>query len=126
MSADSPVSFGDNVRVVSTPETEAAGLAGRSGQVYGETTPSSTGVEVIGDLASDFAINVYFEDLSQGFWLAPQLLEFIDHAPGTEMHLDGSPVKSVRQPDGSWVEVPAQPRRSGWLVRFLRRLSGRT
>ena len=126
MSADSPVSFGDNVRVVATPETEAAGLAGRSGQVYGETTPSSTGVDVIGELASDFAINVYFDDLSQGFWLAPQLLEFIDHAPGTEMQLDGSPVKSVRQPDGSWVEVPVQPRRSGWLVRLLRRLSGRT
>ena len=42
------VSFGDNVRVVRTRETEALGVAGRVGQVFGYTTPSITGVVVVG------------------------------------------------------------------------------
>jgi hypothetical protein len=54
------VSFGDNVRINSTPETEALGVAGRIGQVYGYPTPSVTGVAVIGDAGGDYAINVYF------------------------------------------------------------------
>lgn len=43
-----PISFGDNVRVRSTDLSESVGLAGLAGQVYGETTPSKTGVELIG------------------------------------------------------------------------------
>ena len=40
------ISFGDNVRVLTTQLTTALGLAGLTGAVYGETTPSDTGVEV--------------------------------------------------------------------------------
>ena len=36
--------FGDKVRVRTVPATEALGVAGRIGQIYGETTPSITGV----------------------------------------------------------------------------------
>ena len=39
--------FGDNVRVVTTPETSKLNLAGLTGRVDGWTTPSVTGVEVI-------------------------------------------------------------------------------
>src|SRR5882672_11512948 len=55
-------SFGDNVRIRSSVETISNGVAGLVGQVYGQTTPSVTGVEVIGKLESDYAINVFFED----------------------------------------------------------------
>ena len=72
--------FGDKVRIRSSVETESRGVAGLSGQVYGQTTPSVTGVDVIGELASDYAINVYFEDRQESFWFAPSLVEFIDHA----------------------------------------------
>lgn len=48
MQSTSNISFGDNVRVRSTLETEALGMAGHVGQVYGETTPSVTGMAVVG------------------------------------------------------------------------------
>ena len=53
-----PVSFGDNVRVVDSEQTRALKVSGLTGQVYGETTPSITGVEVIRELKSDTAVNV--------------------------------------------------------------------
>ena len=52
------------------------------GQVYGETTPSVTGIEVVGNLRDDFAINVFFESRDTSYWFAPELLEFLDHAEG--------------------------------------------
>ena len=55
------ISFGDNVRVASTPLTVSLGLACLKGQVYGETTPSVTGVAVVGGAAADYAINVQLE-----------------------------------------------------------------
>lgn len=48
------ISFDDNVRVLKTGETQAAGVAGFIGQVYGETTPSITSVNVIGDVTDDY------------------------------------------------------------------------
>jgi hypothetical protein len=98
------ISFGDNVRVLATPDTVERALAGETGQVYGETTPSSTGVEVIGKLAEDYAINVYFEKRSESFWFAAQLLELVDHAPGTVITLKGVAKKWTRSADGSWIE----------------------
>ncbi len=103
------ISFGDNVRVRSTPDTVARGLAGRVGQVSGETTPSVTGIPVIGTPASDYALHVDF-DPDEDLWFAPELLEFIDHAPGTTVQLDGVPKKWTRQEDGSWAEEPAPAR----------------
>jgi hypothetical protein len=43
--------FADRVRIKASKETEALGLAGRLRQIYGWTTPSVTGVSVIGSTA---------------------------------------------------------------------------
>lgn len=111
------ICYGDNVRIRRTPETERLGIAESIGNVYGETTPSETRVEVIGELRSDYALNVYFEALQKSYWFAPHMLEFVDHAPGTEVHVHGSPFKSVRQRDGSWKDVPIEPGLPGAAAR---------
>ncbi len=98
------ISFGDNVRVRVTVETTSAGVAGLEGHVYGETTPSVTGVEVFGDLKSDLALHVHCEARDDGLWFAPDLLELVDHAPGTEIRIKGVDKKWARTPDGEWVE----------------------
>ena len=94
--------FGDHVRIRTTEETERLGLAGREGIVFGWTTPSVTGVEVIGAPAEDYAINVNFDDPDEGFWFADDLVEFIDHAAGQVMSLDGIDLEWVRLPNGEW------------------------
>lgn len=99
-----PLTFGDTVRVRATAETESIGLAGLTGSVYGETTPSVTDVEVIGEDPDDFAINVFFDDLDEAKWFAPDLLDFIDHGAGAEIEIDGVAGKFVRSDDGEWVE----------------------
>ncbi|HYX28604.1 MAG TPA: hypothetical protein VE863_08560 [Pyrinomonadaceae bacterium] len=101
--ADSPT-LGDNVRICAAPETEAKGLDGLAGQVYGQTTPSVTGVEVIGELTSDYAINVFFADRNESFWFAAKLIEFIDHGAGTEVTLKGVDKKWIRTATGEWLE----------------------
>jgi hypothetical protein len=120
MTAD--ICYGDNVRIRRTPETERLGIAESIGNVYGETTPSETNVEVIGPLRSDYALNVYFDSLKKSYWLAPEMLEFVEHAPGTEVHVHGSPFKSVRQRDGSWKDVPIEPVADTWFSRLIGRL----
>ena len=117
-------SFGDNVRIVTTPLTAERGLAGAAGEVHGETTPSVTKVEVIGVLTSDYALNVYFADRHEGFWFAPELVEFVDHAPGSTMSLDlpGGRKTWRRAADGEWIEetgapaAPAPPKRRWWKL----------
>jgi hypothetical protein len=96
------ISFGDKVRVASTSLTVSLGLAGLTGQVYGETTPSVTGVEVIGGSAADYAINVQLDGRDEPLWFAPDLLEFVDHAPGTEIVIGNK--RLVRRASGEWVE----------------------
>jgi hypothetical protein len=96
------ISFGDNVRIVSTRLTQKLGLAGLFGQVYGETRPSVTGVQVFGETADDYAINVQIEDRPDAVWFAPQLLEFMHHAPGTEIVIGTK--RLVRTASGEWVE----------------------
>ena len=59
------ITFGDNVKILSSPETDKIGLSGKTGQVYGETTPSSTSVTVIGELTDDYAINVSVDDAGE-------------------------------------------------------------
>ncbi len=98
------ISFGDTVRVRKTDLTTKAGLAELTGSVYGETTPSVTDVDVIGELTEDYAINVYFEDKGQDAWFGADLLEFIDHGEGTEIRLDGVDKKWTRAEDGTWIE----------------------
>ena len=89
--------------------TEAAGIAGRTGQVYGETRPSSSGVprnEIIGELSEDYAVNVHFDELNKSVWLTRDLLEFVDHAPGTQITAGG--VTRVRAENGQWIETRAK------------------
>jgi hypothetical protein len=100
-----PISFGDRVRVRETPATRAAGLAGLVGNVHGETTPSVTGVEVVGTLQQDHALNVHFEERDGTFWFNSEDLEFVDHAPGTTITLKGVERKWVRTESGTWEEV---------------------
>ena len=57
MVGNGPIGFGDNVRVRSTPNTRDCPVAGLVGKVLGETTPSVTGVQVIGELKTDYALN---------------------------------------------------------------------
>ena len=101
------ISFGDNVLVRGVPETIRLGLAGLSGQVYGETTPSVTGVAVVGGVQDDHAINVFLKERNEALWFAPDLLEFVDHAPGTEIMLTGVPKKWTRTERGEWIEEAA-------------------
>ena len=111
------ISYGDNVRVLRTAETERLGVAELIGNVYGETNPSESQVNVIGETTSDYALNVYFESLDKAYWLAPQLLEFVSHAPGTEVFVHGSAFKSVHQRDGTWKKVPLNPQQPTSRIR---------
>ena len=106
------ISFGDNVRISNSQETEALGLAGKKGQVYGETTPSVTGVKVIGKTEDDYALNVSIEGMDQEFWFAHDLLEFIDHGAGTEIIIGNH--RAVRRADGSWEESLVSPPKKWW------------
>lgn len=119
---DQPIGFGDNVRVVTTADTESLGVAGLVGSVYGHTTPSVTGAEVVGEITDDVAFNVHFDELNADFWFAPELLEFVDHGAGTEFTLDGAPKKWTRNADGGWDETDTtsddQPKR-GFFARLF-------
>ncbi len=110
---NSPIQFGDNVRVLDTPETQAAGVAGLIGSIYGETTPSVTNVEVIGELVNDFALNVQPED-GDGFWIVLDLVELIDHGADTEIVIGNH--KTVRQADGTWKEVASNSKKPWWKI----------
>lgn len=103
---DQRISFGDNVRIRDTPATQAAGVAGLTGPVHGETTPSVTGVEVIGEPDGDYAIAVHFEERGEALWFAPDLLEFVDHGAGAEITIKGVDRKWTRTESGEWEESP--------------------
>jgi hypothetical protein len=99
------IGFGDQVRVLATGETEVAGIAGLEGEVHGLTTPSVSGVEVVGGAPDDSALHVYFGGKPEGRWIRPDLLELLHHNAGAEMTVQGSRVKFVRRADGGWDEV---------------------
>ena len=98
--------FADRVRIKRTDETQRLGLAGREGQVFGWTTPSVTGVPVIGPTDDDSAVNVHFDELDEEFWFSHDLVEHIDNAAGTVISLDGQDTEWVRLPNGDWQERP--------------------
>jgi hypothetical protein len=97
------VEIGDTVRILSAPETTAASYANRSGTCYGFTTPSVTGVEVIGSALEDDALNIHFDDGSSA-WFARSLVAFGDVNPGQTMRIGQK--WFVRTPDGDWIESP--------------------
>lgn len=101
------ISFGDTVRVRATTVTKDAGLSDLVGTACGETTPSVTGVDVIGEPEADYAINVYFENKGAGVWFDPRLLQFVDHGAGAEFKIEGVAQKWVRSEDGEWIENSA-------------------
>ena len=98
--------FGDRVRIKDNEATRGLELSGREGQVFGYTTPSITGVSVIGSPTEDYAINVHFEEIEGKYWFATDLLELVDHGPGTVVTLEGQDREWVRLPSGEWVERP--------------------
>jgi hypothetical protein len=93
----------DRVRVRQTSESVRLGLAGLVGQVLGDTTPSATGVEVIGNPSTDKAYNVSIQGQSSDLWFAPEQVELVDHAPGTDIRIGNA--RLVREADGSWREM---------------------
>ena len=106
------ITFGDNVRILSSPETDDRGLAGKVGQVYGETTPSVTSVDVIGEIVEDYAINVSIEELGAEYWFSPKLLELIDQGEGTAITIGN--YRAVRNAYGSWDESEIKPTKKWW------------
>jgi hypothetical protein len=109
-----PARLGDAVRIVSTPETERAGVAGLVGSVCGETKPSASGVSVIGGAADDFALEVHFEERKESHWFPLELVQFVDQEGGAR--------GPVRKETGKWHERDLP--RSLWQ-RVFARLRGR-
>jgi hypothetical protein len=104
--AEALIQFGDRVRILPDASTEARGLAGKVGTVYGQTTPSATNPDVIGAPLKDYAVSVFIEDVQEQFWFAEQLLEVLDHGAGCVARLDGVDKEWVRNTEGSWDERP--------------------
>jgi hypothetical protein len=96
------IASGDNVSIVDAPPTRQSGHATLVGVCYGMTTPSVTGVEVLGDAFDDVAVNVHFEnDAVPDAWFAPELVTLVDHAVGSRATVgDRAFVKTA---DGEWV-----------------------
>jgi hypothetical protein len=111
------ISFGDNVRIVRSDATTASGHADLSGVCYGLTTPSVTGVEVIGNAPDDAALNVHFDDEGiEDAWFSPELVQLIDHAAGSRATVGGR--EFVKGSDGRWTDVtPGKTSRRKWFRR---------
>ncbi len=107
--AESNVGMFTNVRIKATPVTSARNLAGRIGEVRGETTPSVTGIDVIGTPAEDYAVNVFFEELDEGYWFSNDLVEFVEHSVGAIAALDGIDKQWVKNAQGGWDEISTGP-----------------
>ncbi|QLC23005.1 hypothetical protein HFP51_12900 [Parasphingopyxis sp. CP4] len=98
--------FMDRAKIKKSEETDRRGLAGLEGHIYGWTTPSVTGVDVIGAQDEDFAINVFIETLDEDFWFTKDLVEVLGPEVGAVFSLDASENENVRLPDGSWKQRP--------------------
>ena len=105
-----PITMGDRVRVLATPETEAAGFARLEGVVDGQTIPgTSEEGRIIGPLLEDYAVNVFFPDRDEQVWFAEQLLVYAGDAPGGEVWLKGRTRGWRRRDDGNWDEIAVAP-----------------
>jgi len=110
------IDIGARLRVTDTDETRRGGWAGLTGDCWGVTTPSITEVEVIGGPA-DQAFHVHFDsDTIADAWFHPDLVEYVDHAPGAEITIGGD--RWLREPTGEWrpmkVSASPQPHRRWW------------
>lgn len=97
----------DSAKVRSTPLTAAAGYADAEGTIYGVTTVSVTGVEVVGQPEDDTAINVDFGGRMPAAWFQPSLIE-VTGRPATTISVGSA--KLARTEGGDWREV----RRPWW------------
>jgi hypothetical protein len=70
------------------------------GTVNGVTTPSVTGVEVLGPAVGDRAFSVHTEDGDRAIWLPLDALEFVDHAEGTTVRIGRKNL--LRSRNGRW------------------------
>jgi len=95
------VEVGDIVRILSAPETVAAGYADRTGTCYGFTTPSMSEADVIGPAVEDDALSIHFDDGSSA-WFARSLVAFVDVGSGQIMRIGKK--WFVRTPGGDWIE----------------------
>ena len=112
------IAFGDHVRIVDDDTSRQSGHAGCAGVCYGATTPSATGVDVIGDSRDDVALNVYFEESGTDAWFAPDLVALVDHAEGSTATVgDATFIKGA---DGSWARV-SNPDEAASAKRWFRR-----
>lgn len=104
------ITFGDKVRIRSSSATEALGIAGQTGIVYGSTTPTVTGVSVIGNPVEDYAISVALDGRNDQLWFANDLLDFVDHQIGTTVTIAGR--RLIRGENGEWREVKSPSKKS--------------
>jgi len=104
--------FGNKVKIKTSPETEKKGLAGKVGEIFGQTTPSMMDFEIIGILKEDVAINVHLEELDESFWFAKDLLEHVDNGQGAEITLEGIDKKWIKGANGEWIEDESSPKRN--------------
>lgn len=88
--------------MLKAPETLAAGCADQVGKCYGFTTPSITGVAVVGSGAEDKALSVTFDD-GTSVWIAPSLVVVIDVGAGQTATVGDR--RLVRLPTGEWVDA---------------------
>lgn len=96
------IQFGDIAKIKFNQDTEKLGVAGLTGSIYGETKPSISNVEIIGVSTEDFALNIYIEEKRVDYWFPREYLEFISHAPGTDLKIGDS--NFIRKENGEWVE----------------------
>lgn len=113
------IGFGDRVRIEEVDATILSGHSGRVGDCYGMTTPSETGVEVIGDTAEDVALNVHFEaeDVPDA-WFAPEVVALVGHPEGSRAVVGDQAF--VMDASGSWRPEGnggAEPTRRRWFRR---------
>jgi len=101
------ITFGDNVRVLSSPVMDAAGHSGRIGQCWGFTTPSATGMDAVDGPAEDIALSIHLED--EAFldaFFRPEDLERAEHIGPLSANLGTSST-------GAYVESAAVRRSVG-------------
>ena len=95
--------IGDRVRIARSSETAELGWAAREGIYYGFTTPSVTGIQLIG-LIGDIGVNVGFAD-GVVEWFDSSLVEYLGYDPSDTMTV-GDRV-FVRDSDGAWISESA-------------------
>jgi hypothetical protein len=120
-----PLGFQEKVRVLDTPATRAAGLAGRRGEVWGMISPSATEIPTVGEIDSDCGAFVMFADPEEGFCFPLDLLEFLDFTPGNTLIARGVPKRWTLREDGKWHEAGRILPPNEWAEWLRRRTSNR-